>query len=225
MSFHEDLLQRAAPVLDKVIGHPFWTGLRDGSVPAECLTHFVVQDTEHLLPAYARALASTAAAAVEDGHTRLLARSVIGSLEARDRLRDAYQGLATDLSAPAPPEPNTSEPAPATRAYASFFLASASASVEAGVGALLPMVVFNQRVSQNLLDNHVPGSRYARWIEVYHPGPHYGYAVAGFLRMVDEVAAGTGAAGRQQLVGHFQTAVRYEWAFAEAARQRTAWPF
>src|SRR5687768_17290642 len=96
----KELQELAEPVLAKVKEHPFWAGLRDGSLPAESLAYFVEQDTSHLLPAYARALARTAAATRWDAHAALLARSVMGSLEARDRLRGAYAELEPRLQLP-----------------------------------------------------------------------------------------------------------------------------
>ena len=103
---HEELQDLAEPVLQKVKDHPFWSGLRDGSLPVESLVHFVEQDTGYLLPAYARALARCAAAATDDSHVMLLSRSILGTLEARDRLRTRYSELAEQLSAP-PPRPRT----------------------------------------------------------------------------------------------------------------------
>ncbi|GAA2597878.1 TenA family transcriptional regulator [Streptomyces axinellae] len=219
----EQLRELAEPVLEKVKAHPFWAGLRDGTLPAESLVHFVEQDTGHLLPAYARALARTAAGASSDRHTALLGRSVTGTLEARDRLREKYAELADDLGVPrlATESP---ESGPDTHAHCAFFNASSAASYGAGVGALLPMVWFNFQVSGDLLERHTPGSRYASWIAAYHPGEGYGYAVRAFLGLADELGETASPAERDALVAHFRTGVRHEWAFAEAAWARPQWP-
>lgn len=222
MSLHEELLEIADPVLRKVFDHPFWSGLRDGTLPGESLAHFVQQDTGYLLPAYARALARTAAAAPDDGHTMLLGRSIFGTLEARDKLRKAYADLADELGAPPLGEQLPIDPA--THAHTSFFAAASAASFHAGIGALLPMVWFNFRVSNDLSERVVPDSRYVRWIEVYHPGETYGYAVKAFLGMVDQIGEYSSAAQRQEIVEQFSTSIRYEWAFAECNWRQPSWP-
>ena len=183
----KELQELAEPVLAKVREHPFWAGLRDGSLPPESLAYFVEQDTGWLLPGYARALARTAAATRWDAHASLLARSVIGTLEARDRLRGAYAELAPRLElSTAAESPEITAP---THAHCSFFHAATAATVAAGMGALLPMVWFNHQISDDLLRRHVPGSRYAEWIKVYHPGEGYQYAVKGFLAAYDELGS------------------------------------
>ncbi|APU14253.1 MULTISPECIES: TenA family protein [Actinoalloteichus] len=219
--FHEELIELAEPVLAKVKDHPFWSGLRDGTLPPECLSHFVEQDTLHLLPAYARALARTASAAPSDAHTALFGRSAFNSLEARDRLRAAYGELAPDLGLRAATE--TAPVDPATHAHSAFFAAASATSFVAGVGALLPMVWFNHQVSDDLLARR-SSPRYAPWIEVYHPGEGYRYAVKGFLAMVDAVAEQASTAQRRELVEQFSLSIRYEWAFAETAWSRAGWP-
>lgn len=225
---HEHLQALAEPVLRKVIDHPFWSGLRDGSLPPESLTHFVEQDTGFLLPAYARALARCATMAADDAHVALLGRSIVGTLGARDRLRATYAELAGQLGAapPATAPPGQASPAvdPGTCAHAAFFQAASTTSAAAGVGALLPMVWFNFHVSDDLRRNHHPGSRYAPWIEAYHPGQDYRRAVHAFLSMADELGEQLSAAGRCELVENFVTSTRYEWLFAETSWTRPQWP-
>lgn len=219
---HEELLEIADPVLRKVIDHPFWSGQCDGSLPGAALAHFVQQDTAYLLPAYARALARCAAAASNDGHALLFGRSIFGTLEAKDKLRKAYSELAPELGTP--PLNEELEVDPATHAHSSFFAAASATSFHAGVGALLPMVWFNFQVSNDLKERHTPGSKYAKWIEVYHPGETYGYAVKAFLGMVDQVGAASSASQRQEVIDNFSISIRYEWAFAECNWRQPTWP-
>ncbi|MEV4256190.1 TenA family transcriptional regulator, partial [Spirillospora sp. NPDC049652] len=183
---HEELREIRDPVLRQVQRHPFWAGLRDGSLPPEALARFVRQDTGFLLPAYARALARCAAFAADDGDAMLLARSAAASLEAAERLRVAHG------------RPDDAEAEPETLAHADFFAASAAAGFHAGVGALLPMVWFNAEVSDGLRDGVVPGSRHEKWIEVYHPGDGYAHAVRAFLDMADR--AGRDGSARERAV-------------------------
>ncbi|MBF8194285.1 TenA family transcriptional regulator [Nonomuraea sp. K274] len=219
---HEELMEIRDPVLRKVQDHPFWSGLRDGSLPGEALAYFVQQDTGFLLPAYARALARCAAAAPEDADAFLLAQSVTGTLEAKDRLRAEYTRLAGELGLPELGEQLPVDPGP--HAHASFFAAATARSFYAGLGALLPMVWFNAEVSDNLKRGGAPGSRYLPWIEVYHPGESYRYAVQAFLDMVDRAGETCSAAERRLIVEQFSTSIRYEWAFADCCLRQPSWP-
>ncbi|MHA6763573.1 TenA family protein [Streptacidiphilus sp. PAMC 29251] len=213
MPLHEELAAIQEPVLRKVLDHPFWSGLRDGSLPGEALARFVRQDTGFLLPAYARALARCAAAAPDDADAHLFGQSVVGTLEAKEGLLDSYAALAEQLALPELDE--QSPVLPAAHAHSSFFTAASAGSFHAGVGALLPMVWFNSAVSDDLRDRAVPGSRYLPWISAYHPGEGYQYAVRAFLAMVDRVGESSSPRQRELLVEHFSLGIRHEWAFAE----------
>ena len=210
----EELREIRDPVLRKVQAHPFWAGLRDGSLPVEALVHFVEQDTGFLLPAYARALARCAAVAKDDADTLLLGQSVAGTLDARDRLRRSATELAEQLALPAlAPRPSID---PTMLAHTSFLTAATATSFHGGIGALLPMVWFNAEVSDTLKREAAPGSRYLPWIEAYHPGESYRYAVEAFLDMAARAVENGSSRQRQLVIEQFSISIRYELAFAES---------
>jgi thiaminase/transcriptional activator TenA len=211
----EELLRIAGPMVRDVQEHPFWTGLADGGLAPESLAHFVAQDVHHLLPAYARALARAAASARADAHTALLGRSTSSTLEARDRLLKAYTDLAPQLGLPDLGCHRAMSPA--TRAHCATFTAATTISFAGGVGALLPMVWFNHRVADQQLERRSATSRYARWIELYHPGPTYRYAVDAFLAIVADIGQTATAGERRAVVDQFVAAADHELAFAESA--------
>jgi thiaminase/transcriptional activator TenA len=219
---HEELMEIGYPVLRTVQDHPFWSRLRDGTLPGEALAHFVEQDTGLLLPSYARALARCAAAAADDADAYLLGQSIVGTLTARDKLRQAYTDLAGQLGLPDLAAPRRADPA--TQAHTSFLTSASATSFHAGLGALLPMVWFNAEVADNLKNNAVPGTRYLPWIEVYHPGESYQYAVEAFVHMVDRAGQGASARQRQEIIERFSISIRYEWAFAECCLQQPSGP-
>jgi thiaminase/transcriptional activator TenA len=86
------------------------------------------------------------------------------------------------------------------------------------------MVWFNFKVSNDLLERQHPDGRYAPWIEIYHPGEGYQYAVRAFLGLVDAIGEDCSVADRTALIDNFEIAVRYEWSFAETCWQRGTWP-
>jgi thiaminase/transcriptional activator TenA len=214
MPLHEELAAIQEPVLRKVLDHPFWSGLREGTLPGAALARFVEQDTGHLLPSYARALARCAAAAPDDDAAYLFGQSVVGTLDAKAGLIRSYTSLSDPLELPA--LDGDAPVLPATHAHGSFFTAASAASFEAGVGALLPMVWFNSAVSNDLRDRAVADSRYLPWITAYHPGEDYHYAVQAFLDLVDRIGDSSSPRQRDVLVEQFTLGIRHEWAFAES---------
>lgn len=213
----DELQQIGGPVLREVLDHPFWTGLRNGSLPPRALVHFVQQDTGYLLPAFARALARCAATAADDRHALLLMRGAAATLQARDRLAAAFGELAPAMNV----HPPGGRPAitPATGAYCALLAAAGAGSLAAGIGATLPMVWFQRELSDDLVARVVPGSQYAPWIEAYHPGAGYGVVVEQFLAMAGEIGDGGPAARRHELVDRFRTAAGHELSFAGEAGQ------
>ena len=217
----DELSAIAEPILAELIEHPFWAGLRNGSVPPESLWYFAEQDARHVVPTYARALASCAAIAGRDGHGALLATAAQGTFGSLERLDTELAKLADALGRPRPA--GTVTPGPQVHAYTSFMRAAPAASFASGVGALLPMTSFHLTVSRDLKERCVPGSRYAGWIDQYVAYDGYDDYVAAYLTMVDEVALDCSAGERARLVERFRLAARHEWAFAESAWERQEW--
>lgn len=219
---HQELKELAEPVWKETLEHPFWTGLRDGSLPARSLTTFVEQSTVHLLPAYARALARTAAATRWDRHVALLATAAADTVQARDRLLQAHNGLSAELDLP---QADTNAViAPATHAHTAFLHAATASTVAAGMGALLPLAWFHQLTSDDLRLRRDPDSRYRAWIDVYHPGPGYARTVSELVEVYDELGERMARPGRAELLEYFAAGLRYTITVTEAAWTRAGWP-
>lgn len=218
----DELHEIAAPMLETVKQHPFWSGMRDGTLPAAALWHYAEQDARYLLPSYARALARCAAFAGKDSHSALFAMAAGGSFEAATSMAEQLGKLAEtlgeqrDLSTPAPIDP-------LTHAHTSFLIACTTDSFLAGVGGLLPMSLFHLYVSADLKERRAPGSRYTSWIDDYYPGDAYRGYVDMYLGMVDELGEQACAAERARLRDSFITGARYEWTFAEASWRQPSW--
>jgi thiaminase/transcriptional activator TenA len=147
----------------------------------------------------------------------VLGQSIGGTLAARDRLRGSWTTLARELGLPAEEHRPTITPTitSATSAHTSFFTSATAGSFHSGLGALLPMVWFNAEVSDKLINEVRPGSRYQSWIEAYHPGDSYRYAVEAFLEMADRSVEQASARQRRSIIEQFSISVDYELAFAE----------
>jgi thiaminase/transcriptional activator TenA len=216
----DDLWELGEPVLRKVNAHPFWSGLRDGSLPDGVLTYFVEQDTGYLLPTFGRALARSASIAVDDRHADLLIQCAGATLGSAGRLRAAFDELGPKMDQPARAENPPVDPA--VQAHCAFFTATTATSLPAAIGGVLPMVWFNLHLSNELAT--AVDSRYQPWIDAYDSGAGFERAVEQVLVMVDEIGAGCSPADRDRLIDQFTLGARYEFAFAELVVRRDNWP-
>ncbi|MFD8081700.1 TenA family protein [Kitasatospora sp. NPDC059722] len=223
-TLHERLGAAGAPLLDAVREHPFFAGLRDGSLPGGALLHFARQDADFLLPAYGRALARCAALAHDHDHALVLTRMAVGTLEARQAMALGYDLMAGELAADGDDSWRTRPADPATHAYTSFFGAASAGSLAEGVGALLPCSWFYLSVADDLRERHDPGGRYASWVSALHPGEDYREVLDGFLALVDDLGRSCSARELAGLERNFAIATRYEWSFVDAALRQLDWP-
>ncbi|MEU3465892.1 TenA family transcriptional regulator [Streptomyces sp. NPDC006733] len=209
----------------RISEHPYYRGLRDGTLPGAALVHFTLQDSCHLLPSYGRAHARCAALAGPSRRAALLSRMAAGSLEDCTARLAGFGETAERLGLPYAADDGPPPAAPATLSYASFLGDSCTASLAAGIGALIPSAWLYLLVTDDLLDHHDPASRYAPEVRKAHPGDFYRGMLDEFLDLADEIAAESSAADRRELVRRAGHAVRYEWAFVDAAWRQEAWPF
>lgn len=211
----DDLAELAAPVLRDLLDHPFWAGLRRGTLPGEALVRFVEQDTGHLLPCYGRAFARCAAGTGDDTDFVLLSRCAFETLASGPRLRAALAGSAPALGV-RPPDPGAGAHH-ATRVQCATVTAAAATSWAAGLGALLPFMLFHLEVCEDLRARQRPGSRYLPWLAVYLPGDGARYAVRAVRELTDRFGATATPAERAETADWFLRGARCERAFADAA--------
>ncbi|MFI0787266.1 TenA family transcriptional regulator [Streptomyces lydicus] len=211
----DDLAELAAPVLREVLDHPFWAGLRRGTLPGEALVRFVEQDTGHLLPCYGRAFARCAAGAADDAGLALLARCAAETLDSGPRLRAALAGLAPVLGVRRP-DPGAAAHR-ASLAQCATVTAATATSWAAGLGALLPFMLFHLEVCQDLRARRDPGSRYLPWLAAYLPGDGARYAVRAVRELADRFGATATPARTAETADWFLRGARCELAFADAA--------
>lgn len=205
----------AEPLLAEVVAHPFWSGIRDGTLPAEKLWHFAEQDTHHTVPAYARALARTAALAERSEDGALLAGAAGATFESLTRMRRELARLA-DRFEDLEPAPGIGQ---ATLAHTSFMTAASTTSFAAGIGGLLPMTWFHQQVCLDLAERRTPGTRWSEWIDQYCPEDGFHGYVEAYLGLIDDFGRRATDADITVLADSFLHGARYELAFCEAAWQ------
>lgn len=222
--FRDELLEAAGPVLTEVRRHPFWAGVRSGALAPERLRRFTTQDTWHLVPAYARALARAASSADVPAHGELLAgaaaatfvsaRRMIGELELLEgELKEhgaAGEGVAVEGGDPAV--------APVTAEHVAFLAAAGARPFPLAAVGLLPMTWFHQFVCRDLVREGVdPATVYAGWVGRYVPQDGFHDYVSAYLDLVEDCARSATAAERSALVEQFLTGAHHELRFVKAA--------
>ncbi|MFI6850139.1 TenA family transcriptional regulator [Kitasatospora sp. NBC_00085] len=219
VALREQLWLCAEPLVTQVVEHPFWAGLREGSLPPAVLWHFAEQDFHWAVPAYARALARTAALAEPAGAGELLAGAAAATFGSLTRMDRELTALAERFGGFGP----VRGIGPATLAQTSFLTSVSTASYAAGLGGLLPMIWFHQKVCLDLRARAVPGARYAEWIDQYCPEDGFHGYVEAYLGVIDDFGRRASGAEVSVLVDSFLHGARYELAFCEAAWQLQSW--
>lgn len=206
------------PAADDLLGHPYYRGLLDGTLPPAALSALCRQDAHHLLPTYARALARCAGMARRHDHAQLLARMALVSFESAAASAAGFAGLAARFGLP-DATAGVPEIAPPTLHYTGFLTASSVASQAAGLGAVLPSAWLYQLVTDELMAHREPEGRYGELLALMYPGAEFALLIEEFLQLVDEFGAQAWADDRDTLLVHVERGVAYERAFVDAAWQ------
>jgi thiaminase/transcriptional activator TenA len=206
------------PAADDLLGHPYYQGLLDGTLPPAALSALCRQDAHHLLPTYARALARCAGMARRHDHAQLLARMALVSFESAAASAAGFAGLAARFGLP-DATAGVPEIAPPTLHYTGFLTASSFASAAAGLGAVLPSAWLYQLVTDELMARREPEGRYGELLSLMYPGAEFALLIEEFLQLIDEFGAQALADDRDTLLLHVERGVVYERAFVDAAWQ------
>ncbi len=209
----------AAGIYDEIRGHPFVTGLADGSLARDRFGYYIVEDA-HYLRGYARALAVCAAKAPGQAELAMFTEHANGAIAAEHELHAellAELGLGAAEAASRPV-------GPATQAYVSYLLATAySGSYAEAVAAVLPCYWIYARIGEHLQRHGSGDPLYQRWIQMY-AGQEYQAVVEAVLQVTDRIGGKVSEPELGSMRRHFHTTARYEWMFWDAAYRMQAWP-
>ncbi|GAA3791035.1 thiaminase II [Sphaerisporangium flaviroseum] len=217
--YSEELWDAIDPIYTAILGHPFITGLVDGSLPRDAFRHFVVQDS-HYLRDYARALALCGAKAPTQDDVAAFAGDAVGAIAAEQEMHAEFMsalGGSAEQAARAPV-------APTTRAYTSYLLATVyGGSFLDGLAAVLPCYWIYARVGEALLKESSPDPLYQRWIAAYGD-ESFQNVVRRVVALADRSGEEATPLQRGRALDHFVTTARYEWMFWNAAWHQETWP-
>jgi thiaminase/transcriptional activator TenA len=155
----QDLWQTNLDLARECLAHPFMRGIADGTLPRQRFAFYVGQDT-CFLEAFARAY-SIAAAKAPDGETLRTFHRLTGGVLEELRLHKGYAAAwGVDVRA--------LSPAPATRHYTDFLLATAwQHEIGLTAVAMSPCMRLYAFLGQELARNGIPKHLYADWIRTY----------------------------------------------------------
>jgi thiaminase (transcriptional activator TenA) len=219
MSFSAELWNDISGIYAAILGHPFITGLADGSLPGESFEYYLIQDALFLRK-YAQALAAVASRAPDNATTEMFSRHAVGIVAAELELHSslfAEFGIDPDVAAQA-------QEAPTTAAYTSYLLATTfSGSYGEGLGALLPCYWIYAEVGRHLLAQGSVNPRYQQWIDTYG-APEFGAEAREVIAATDKFGASAAGRDLDRLRQHFLMTSRYEWMFFDMGYARETWP-
>lgn len=208
-----------APTFEKILAHPFLTGLTDGTLPEETFQFYVLQDALYLRE-YARCLALAAVKAPTAQGCEMFAAHAQSALSVERALHEAYfagWGLA-------PEEVAAVGPTPTTVLYTSYLLRVAHANTfEELLGAILPCYRIYWEVGRRLVALGSPNPTYQRWIDAYG-SEKFAESVARVEDAANRASADLPESRLGAVRHQYLMASRFEWMFWDAAYRREAWP-
>lgn len=219
MSLSTELYDRAKPIWDAQLEHPFVKGLGDGTLDVERFRRWVLQDYLYLKE-FARIFAWAVAKAERLEAMGWYATVLNLTLNTEMGLHRAY----AERFGITPEELEATEMWPTTRAYTDFLVrTSADGDMADLLAALLPCAWGYVYIGRQLAQAApAADQRYADWIAQY-ASPEFAEAADWLKRELDRVAAGATAERRERLTALFVLSSRYEWEFWEMCWHGEAW--
>jgi thiaminase/transcriptional activator TenA len=211
----------AAPIRERILGHPFVRGLGDGTLPGDQYQYYLRQDYVFLME-YCRVLALAAARAAEAAVAGRLSDLLNQTLNVEmDLHRETC--WACGIS---PEALEDTRPAPTTRAYTNHLrLVAETAPLPAIVAAILPCAHGYWEIATALRTRGLPRvPAYEAWIKMY-TADEYAAAARWLAGLLDQVGAEScGPRAVDDLRDIFLTSARYEYMFFDMAQRLEEWP-
>ncbi|MDR1039300.1 MAG: thiaminase II [Deltaproteobacteria bacterium] len=210
-----DAWRAAAPILEKILAHPFVTTLMDGTLPRQTFLFYISQDALYMAD-YGRILAAAALKAPRAEDAGFLCEAALTAVKVEGELHEGYLKGET----------RTDVQTPACLLYTSFLHRHLSLSPFSTIMAsVLPCFWIYLAVGRHLLSlaGDSPENPYRDWIDTYG-GEDFAIGVERAIRICDRLAAGETPEGRKDMLEAFLAASRMEWMFWDSAYRAEAWP-
>ena len=220
MGFADDIEEKALPIRQAILSHPFITGVGDGSLPVDNFKYYVKQDYVYL-KAYARVLA-LASAKSPDLETMgwfagLLDETLNTEMELHRRYCAEFGITQQELE--------TTVPAPTTVAYTSFLLQIAyHGTFPELVASLLPCQRGYCEIGTHLASLGEPENAplYGQWIRMY-ASPEFAELAESIRSLVNRIAEEPAKGQIAAMEEAYLTSLRFELAFWDMAQNLEGW--
>ena len=215
----EALWQAMAPTFERILEHPFITGLADGSLPKERFAGYLIQD-QFYLEEYGRcwALLGAQSAVIDDlvTFTGKIGDSLAYEQRMQNELLQAMGYCREEMMAEA-------EPSPTCVGFTSFIKnACATRAWHDGFVAVLECPWAYWELGKVLNRRGSPDPVYRKWIESYLT-EGFEEACERLLAIWERVAADLGPLALESAAYHARTAIRFDWMFWDAAYRAERW--
>lgn len=216
--FTRQLWQRAEPVYQETLRHPYLAGLADGTLAKAKFQYYLVQDA-HYLRVFGQVLSLIAAKAPDEEWALTLNQHAMDTLRAERELHtEILRAFGSDEATVA-----ATPMAPVNVAYTNHLVATAAQRpfIE-GLAAVLPCYWVYLEVGKHLVSKGSPDPYYQRWIDQY-AGEAYEQSVKQVLAMMDAQANKEHPHTRQRALEIYERSTRYEYLFWDMAWREERW--
>lgn len=207
--FTRDLWEKAAAkVWPETLDSPFIRALRDGTLPREQFSFYLVQDAYYLRE-YSRALASLSVKAPDAEDQVWWSQSATVAIEAESDLHRSWIS-AHEVAADTPPSP-------VTLGYVNMLTSTAAlADYAIGAAAVLPCFWLYAEVGMHLAGNNHDAHPYNAWLSMYG-GDDFVDGVRMALQSVEKALSNASEEQRAKATEAFMYACYYEREFFDQA--------
>lgn len=217
-TFAESLFQRIDSIYQRILSHPFVTGLTDGTLAEEAFRFYAIQDALYLRD-YSRGLSILAAKAPSEDASVMFNDSAKNAIMVERALHGSFFSH-WELT----PEAVYSTPkAPNNVLYTSYLLRVAyEQPFHEALGAFLPCYWIYWEVGKELERTGSAVSIYQQWINTY-AGEAFGEVVQSVLALTNSVAETLTADERERMAEHFMMTSRFEYMFWDMGYRQQTW--
>ncbi len=203
-----------SPLFRRITGHPFLTGLTEGTLPRENFHFYLTQDALYLND-FSKALAGVAVKSQDQSVTEAFLNFAAGAFAVELELHRSYLGRIDPAA----------EPTPSCLLYTSFLHRQlALAPLPVAVAAVLPCFRIYQAVGEHILAQpRRPHNPYQSWIDTYG-GEEFAKSAASAIAIADSFADETAPALRPAMTRAFVLCSKMEWMFWDSAWRMETWP-
>ena len=194
--FTETLFQRIQGIYDRILAHPFITGLTDGTLSEAAFRFYAIQDALYLQD-FSRGLALLAAKSPADDAVIMFSEHAKTAIVVERSLHESFfatWGLT-------PKDVYTMPKAPNNLLYTSYLLRVAyERPFHEGLGAFLPCYWIYWEVGKELEQRGSSNAIYKRWIDTY-ASEEFGAVVQAVLKLTNSIAETLTAADQERMAG------------------------